>query len=146
MEKTLIIHPKDESTDFLKSIYKNVNSPTILNSRLTKEEVHTLIYHYDQVMMMGHGCPSGLFGVNWGYHLIIDDSNVHALKQKDNNVFIWCHANRFVEQHNLKGFYSGMFISEVNEAIYYNIESNELPLITGCCVVNVSPNISNNAS
>ena len=33
-------------------------------------------------------------------------------------MFIWCNADRFVERNKLKGFYSGMFISEVGEAYY----------------------------
>jgi hypothetical protein len=33
-------------------------------------------------------------------------------------VFIWCNADKFVNRHELKGFYSGMFISEVSEASF----------------------------
>ena len=33
-------------------------------------------------------------------------------------IFIWCNADQFVTKHNLKGLYSGMFISEVSEAYY----------------------------
>jgi hypothetical protein len=75
-------------------------------------------------MMMGHGSPNGLFAVGQfkdvnafsGY--VIDQSMVELLEQKDDSVFIWCNADRFVDHHNLKGFYSGMFISEVGEANY----------------------------
>jgi hypothetical protein len=40
------------------------------------------------------------------------------LKQKENNVYIWCNADKFVDVFGLKGFYSGMFISEVGESNY----------------------------
>ncbi len=41
-----------------------------------------------------------------------------TLEKKDNNVFIWCNADMFVDRYDLRGFYSGMFISEVGEANY----------------------------
>lgn len=71
---------------------------------------------------MGHGSPGGLFAIGQfgggtsGY--IIDHSTVGILRDKENSVFIWCNADKFVENFNLKGFYSGMFISEVGEANY----------------------------
>jgi hypothetical protein len=43
---------------------------------------------------------------------------VPLLKEKDNSVFIWCNADKFVDVFGLQGFYSGMFISEVGEALY----------------------------
>ena len=36
--------------------------------------------------------------------------------KKDNNIYIWCYASDFVKAHGLKGFCSGMFISELLEA------------------------------
>ena len=80
-------------------------------------------------MMMGHGSPFGLFAVGQFkdekmMSYIIDNSFVDAMKNKD-NVFIWCHANQFVEQHQLTGFYSGMFISEEIEAVLYDFDVSE---------------------
>jgi hypothetical protein len=43
---------------------------------------------------------------------------VEVLSKKDNSIFIWCNADQFVNFHKLKGFFSGMFISEVGEAYY----------------------------
>jgi hypothetical protein len=43
---------------------------------------------------------------------------VEVLSQKTNNIFIWCNADQFVTRHGLKGFYTGMFISETGEAAY----------------------------
>jgi hypothetical protein len=47
------------------------------------------------------------------------------LKQKDNSVFIWCNADKFVDTFKLEGFYSGMFISEVGEALYCGLPGTE---------------------
>jgi hypothetical protein len=119
--KTLIIHPEDDSTSFLDIIYKPIEDKTIISGGLSKMEVMKMIESHDRVMMMGHGSPNGLFSVgqfqtNNGY--IIDSSMVPLLKEKNNSVFIWCNADKFVDFYRLKGFYSGMFISEVGEATY----------------------------
>jgi hypothetical protein len=71
--------------------------------------------------MLGHGAPSGLFAVG-GFKeamMIIDYTMVDLLKQKTDNIYIWCNADQFVKRYDLKGIYSGMFISEVGEGEYY---------------------------
>jgi hypothetical protein len=125
MSKTLIIHPKDDSTTFLDIVYKNVPNQTLIQGGISKLEIMKLIESHDRVMMMGHGSPYGLFHVGQFFHCgptyggyIIDESMVSLLKEKDNSVSIWCNADQFVECHSLGGFYSGMFISEVGEANY----------------------------
>lgn len=119
--KTLIIHPKDNSTSFLDIVYRPIKDKTVITGGITKPELCELIKEHDRVMMMGHGAPYGLFSIgqfkNTG-GFIIDHSVVPLLKEKDNSVFIWCNADQFVRKHELKGFYSGMFISEVGEASY----------------------------
>jgi len=122
--KTLVIHPKDSSTDFLKPIYENISSKTVITRGATPEQLVKLIESHDRIMMMGHGSPSGLFSVgnfpSWG--LIINESHADLLRSKGSNVVcIWCNADQFVKEHNLKGFYTGMFISEVEEAIYSGV-------------------------
>jgi hypothetical protein len=121
--KTLIVHPEDRSTYFLDIVYKNVENPTIVTGGVTKDELREMIEDHDQVMMMGHGSPSGLFsigkfGIRDHSAYAIDSTMVEALSKKQNSIFIWCNADQFVEKYNLKGFYSGMFISEVGEACY----------------------------
>jgi hypothetical protein len=119
--KTLIVHPQDSSTSFLDIVYSPVENKTVITGGITKKELYEQIEQHDRIMMMGHGSPFGLFSVgrfknSGGY--IIDHSVVPLLKSKKDNVFIWCNADRFVNEYRLKGFYSGMFISEVGEAIY----------------------------
>ena len=117
--KTLIIHPNDRSTDFLKPIYQSVIDATVITGGVSKDELYKLIESHNRVMMMGHGSPWGLFSCgkfNTNDSYIIDNGTVHLLLQKKNSIFIWCNADKFVNRHELKGFYSGMFISEVGEA------------------------------
>ena len=118
--KNLIIHPTDASTDFLKPIYANITDAIILNGGATKDQVKELITRHDRVIMLGHGSPYGLFSVgqfagNNGY--IIDESMIDVLKYTE-CISIWCNADQFMNRHQLYGFYSGMFISEVGEATY----------------------------
>jgi hypothetical protein len=102
-----------------------------------KQEIRELIKTHDQVIMMGHGSPNGLFSMGkfnidssirkghwddpvWSY--IIDIWMVEELDKKDNNIFIWCNADQFVNRCKLKGFYTGMFVSEVTEASYCGLD------------------------
>lgn len=130
--KTLIIHPLDGSTTFLDIVYKNIPNKTVIQGGCSKMDVMNLIKEHDRVMMMGHGSPGGLFAIGQfdncgskygGY--IIDQSMVPLLKEKDNSVFIWCNADKFVNTFQLKGFYSGMFISEVGEALYCGLPGTQ---------------------
>jgi len=119
--QTLIIHPKDSTTTFLELLYGTIPDKTIIRGGVSKEEIKYLIQSHERVMMLGHGSPSGLFSVGSfpdtnGY--IIDQTMVELLNRKRDNIFIWCNADCFVNHYRLKGFYSGMFISEVEEADY----------------------------
>jgi hypothetical protein len=130
--KTLIIHPEDPSTSFLDIVYKDIPNKTVITGGCTKGDVQQLIREHDRVMMMGHGTPGGLFSVGQfqnsnGY--IIDYNTAPILNLKDNSVFIWCNADKYVETFGLKGFYSGMFISEVEEADYCGIPGTDQELI-----------------
>ena len=61
--KTLIIHPKDNTTSFLDIVYQPIENKTVITGGITKEELHELIKSHDRVMMMGHGSPFGLFSI-----------------------------------------------------------------------------------
>lgn len=121
MQKSLVIHPEDHTTDFLKPIYSTVKNKTILTRNSDEESIKNQILASERVMMMGHGTPSGLLHVGKFTSptpFVIDDRYLTELQQKTNSIFIWCNADEFVEKNDLKGFYTGMFISEVGEAIY----------------------------
>lgn len=129
MKKTLVIHPDDRSTDFLIQIYKDINNKTVVRGGKTKEELQELIKTHDRIIMCGHGSPFGLWPIGeWVGNIsgnLIDIRDVELLKEKTDCYYIWCNANQFVERHNLKGFYTGMFISEVSEASWYDIDVDQ---------------------
>lgn len=118
--KTLVIHPDDRSTDFLKKIYEGKDYTVVTDHEIlrSRKKVTNLIKDHDRIMMMGHGYPGGLF------FTCITASMVYLLREKE-CVCIWCHANQFVEKYGLKGFYTGMFLSEVGEAYYYDIKATQ---------------------
>jgi hypothetical protein len=117
----LIVHMEDSTTDFLCPIYSGLTQKTVLRKPVSSDELNDLIATHDRVFMLGHGARDGLFSLSWDEPFIVSSSNVHALRQKPDSVYIWCHASEFVSRHQLNGFASGMFISEVSEARFCGI-------------------------
>jgi len=120
--KTLVIHPADRSTDFLKQIYEGRDF-TIENRHkgmagYSKKEFIEDVKAHDRIIMMGHGYPGGLF------MSFVNSEMVYLLREKE-CVCIWCNADQFVNKYGLKGFYTGMFISEVSEASWFHIQTNQ---------------------
>lgn len=124
----IVIHPNDNSTRFLKRLYSGYGEQTLLteenNNKVIKE---ALMNENDSriLMMLGHGCPQGLFaprkdknyqnGIDQFGRLIINASHVQMLRKKL-CIGIWCYAVDFARKYNLHGLFSGMIISELEEA------------------------------
>jgi len=118
--KTLVIHPKDKTTNYLKPIYANHSDWDIMDCKISKGKIRKLIKGYDRIIMLGHGSPNGLFDFEHK-RTIIDPSFVQFLREKT-CVCIWCYANEFVERYKLDSpLYSGMIISDIDEAIFMGI-------------------------
>lgn len=116
--RTIVFHPNDPSTDFLSAIYKGKGWDVITNPFLENDEVAELIRTHSRIISLGHGSENGLFG---GYGMIINATLAPLLKKRE-TVNIWCNADKFVKEHKLKGFYTGMFISETIECAVYDIK------------------------
>jgi len=128
----LVIHPTDRSTDFLKPIYANITDATILHSGVNKAQIAKLISEHDRIIMLGHGSIHGLFSIGQfdgenGY--VIDSTMIPLLLEKE-CISIWCNADQFMNKHELNGFYSGMFISEVSEATYCGLPGMDQETVT----------------
>lgn len=110
--RTLVIHPSDWTTDFLKPIYEGKDW-TVINEPVSKKDLIHEIKSHDRIIMLGHGTEYGLIG----YHgtTLIDSSWLYLLRDKD-LVGIWCNADVFFDKYNLSGLYTGMFVSEFQEA------------------------------
>lgn len=92
----------------------------LITERNTSSEVQRAIRSDDVVMMLGHGNEYGLFSKpekNGEYRrFLITDRHVQFLRDKL-CIGIWCYANKFAEKYRLHGLFSGMIISELQEAI-----------------------------
>ncbi len=111
MKKTLVIHPADPSTDFLKIIYKDRGFTEITES-FDSENLKQLMKEHERIVMLGHGYHHGLLHY---MQTVIDASFVPILREKE-LVGIWCFAKSFFDHHGLSGFHTDMFISEPIEA------------------------------
>jgi len=124
--KTLIIHPEDRSTDFLRPIYRDIKDATVLTKNISRRRLEKEIRSHDQILMLGHGSPYGLLnvaGIGEGY-FTVGEKQVPLLEDK-RCIFVWCNADQFVSRHQLKGLYTGMFISEVGEAEYCKVPADQ---------------------
>ncbi|NJO64511.1 MAG: hypothetical protein HC836_42125 [Richelia sp. RM2_1_2] len=115
--KTLVIHPKDKTTDFLTEVYTGIDCTVVRSLTVSKKLLKSLIKESDRVIFLGHGDPNGLF--TYGRY-IIDSSFVYLLREKTNMVYIWCHADEFMKKYGLKGVGSGMIVSDLEESYMYS--------------------------
>ena len=118
---TLVIHPDDRTTDFLKTIYEGKGYTVITDRMLSITHILKQIRLHDRIMIMGHGGPGGLLGY---FQLFQTPEFIQLLRQKQ-CVCIWCHAKQYVERFGITGFYTDMFISEVSEAYYFGIHVDQ---------------------
>ncbi len=117
--QTLVIHPKDSTTDFLSEIYSDKDW-SLINTNPSKKYLKEQIKKHDRIVMLGHGLEQGLLGFN---RLVINSDWVYLLREKL-CVCIWCNADKFVKKYRLRGFYTGMIISNSIEAILHRVSSN----------------------
>lgn len=117
--KTLVIHPKDITTDCLSVIYEGRDWDVIRDPSTSWEVVEEEIKSHDRIIMLGHGTPHGLLAAGpMGRfdHYIVDHYMESLLKDKE-TYSIWCNSDAFFEGWG-KGFHTGMIISEVSEEYF----------------------------
>lgn len=128
----IVIHPKDRTTQMLEALYKD--SPhTLVDTTLSKNQLRSLLYNEpssERFMLLGHGGPEGLFtrtdDTKNCFSKLIDHSFTHILRKHPGKIFaVFCHAKLFAEKEFLHGLFSGMIISEMSEAKYYDIPTTE---------------------
>ena len=117
----MTIHASDPTTQFLSLLYKQRRDLSVhITETSTNSAVQRAIREADTVLMLGHGNKFGLFSVpdkDGVYRrFMVDGRYVQFLRDKT-CIGIWCYANLFAEQYNLQGLFSGMIISELQEAI-----------------------------
>jgi hypothetical protein len=117
----------------------------LINKRVSRSQINRAISNevaqeeFGSVLLLGHGTTNGLLGIQWGLSinrkgspiLVVGESEIDSLRgHKSKKAYenqdrelsssligIWCYANEFAEKHKLHGLFSGMIISEINEAL-----------------------------
>lgn len=122
----IVIHiDTQKDTSFLKKTYEGIDNLILLYNPTKKEINETLEQNpTEDVMMLGHGGTTGLFGYNFKDGYAIDSTNVHLLKDR-NCIAIWCYAKEFGRRYGLKGYFTSMFISNVGEARSFGYKAKE---------------------
>lgn len=124
----LIIHPTDDSTDFLRVLYEGRDGIRCLCGDESRKQLNRILFHLapgEPIMMLGHGTDAGLFRLEEGaYRCYIGRSMAYSIR-KHPIIGIWCHANLFAEQFGLHGLFSGMIISDLQEAREYGVPATE---------------------
>ena len=57
--KTLLIHPADPTTDFIKDFYADNIDWTIVNDLPSKSKLKKLVKSHDTIIVIGHGTDNG---------------------------------------------------------------------------------------
>lgn len=124
-----VIHANDPTTKVLSRLYESREDFRLrITENSSNVEVRQAIRETDVIMMLGHGNPYGLFSVpdkNGRYRrLLVDSRHIQFLRDKT-CIGIWCYANEFAEKYGLHGLFSGMIISEMEEAQEHNITASK---------------------
>lgn len=125
----LVVHPKDRTTSVLSILYDGMETNIISNKCSNKEMGH-LLHHaskQERIMLLGHGSDKGLFYRDddtkdeFDKIIVGHPHSFYLRKHGGNLVGIWCHADEFARAEGLHGLFSGMIISEEQEAEEYGI-------------------------
>lgn len=127
--KILVVHPWDETTDFLTWVYHNIDCD-VIRSNVSPEYMEHKIQNSDQIICLGHGSSEGLHpgrSMRTDFPgLAINDSLVSLIKGMPfPGVYIWCYAKQFLLRNKIIGFCSDMFISEPMEAKILEVRASD---------------------
>lgn len=129
----LVIHPKDKTTAMLSALYDGLEAQVITDCRSTKE-MGRLLHHVstqERIMLLGHGSDKGLFfreddNKNEFDKIIVGHSHRYHLHNHGSNIVaVWCNADQFARAEGLHGLFTGMIVSELNEALLYQVETTQ---------------------
>lgn len=127
----LVIHPKDRTTAILSTLYEGL-APQVINGFCSTKEISHLLNHvsaHEPIMLLGHGSDKGLFfrhddTVDGFDKIIVGHPHAyHLRKHRGKIVAVWCNADLFARDEGLHGLFTGMIITEVGEALLYNVET-----------------------
>lgn len=114
----IVIHIDNGSADaaILSRIYEGIDGITVCFNR-SKSNIKRLlrITGDEPVMLLGHGTPMGLLNISQN-GFAVGSEHVEWLRNRP-VIGIFCYASEFADRYNLHGFFTSMFISNMQEAI-----------------------------
>ena len=128
-----VIHPNDKTTVMLSALYEGVGHVRIDQS-CGCHKLGRLLQHIPQderVMLLGHGSDKGRFARKDDSRDVFDRLMVfhphacHLRRHGGNLVAVWCHADLFARAEGLRGLFSRMIVTEMSEALLYNIATTQ---------------------
>lgn len=129
----LVIHPKDKTTAMLSALYDGLEAQVVADYRTTKE-MRRLLHHVstqERIMLLGHGSDKGLFfrkddSKEEFDKIIVGHSHAYHLRKHGGNIVaVWCNADQFACAEGLHGLFTGMIVSEISEALLYQVETTQ---------------------
>src|SRR5574344_1584914 len=129
----LVVHPKDRTTAMLQLLYEGQEVHMIDQSFSKKDICHVLnrTSIYERIMLLGHGSDKGLFSrandeEDVFNRLMIYHAHARYLRKHVGNMIgMWCNADLFAKAEGLHGLFTGMIITEMSEALIYEIDTNQ---------------------
>ena len=125
----IVVHANDPTTRVLRLLYEQREDVKMcITEKSTNGAVRHALKADDTIMMLGHGNEYGLFSKPNRRGVIerrmVDHRHVMFLRGKT-CIGIWCFANKFANKYKLHGLFSGMIISELQEAIENKIPATK---------------------
>ena len=111
----------------LGKVYEGFENVKLFNNVEQRDEMLAAIAaapREEPIMLLGHGCPNGLYDL-MAWDMMVGGPDAELLKDRPNLMGIWCYASSYAAKHGLKGFFSGMFISEGGEATMVGVDATE---------------------
>lgn len=107
-----------EDTATFDAIYRNLSEDTIILHNPSRAEVDAILTERptETLLCFGHGSPIGLYSHDFS-GMLIDAESVPLLVNRE-MIGIWCYASNFGIAHNLRGFFTYMFISNKQECAF----------------------------
>lgn len=141
----LVIHPKDPTTEVLGRLYQKSlpeveeeavpgeGGVTVMTQEASTTDIKRALHHLrksERLMLLGHGSDNGLFsrpeaGTGEFDRIIVGHPHAFYLRGRTNTVAIWCNADQFARKEGLHGLFSGMIVSEMEEAVIYGIATSQ---------------------
>lgn len=115
----IVIHIDNGTPDaaVLSRIYEGLDNVTVYRNRSKSNNKRILRITGDEpVMLLGHGTPQGLLNVSQN-GFAVGAEHVEWLRNRP-IIGIFCYASEFADKYNLHGFFTSMFISNMEEALF----------------------------